>query len=233
MRLAWILLVVATVTLSGAAPAKKLPKTDKLWTHPEVASFGLERIAVLPAATFDHNPDVAKQVEVSFAQVFHELPYRWISPGSSREVLRARAGGRDSLLNLMRSSMLATGRVDSLLARDLCGMLRCDAVLSLRVDQWDRQELEWNQAGKPSTTVRITAALVDTLGRLAWSASGLERGEGSTNDPHGNVSGVTSSGLDTKPIKAEAGAPTFHEVMLPLFTRWFEYFPVPAAKPAG
>ncbi len=223
---------VVAVILCGAAPPKKLPKTDRLWTHPEAASFGIERIGLLPAATYDHNPDVAKQVEVAFAQVFQKHAYRWISPGSTREVMRARAGGGDSLVNHVRASLLASGRVDSVLARELCGYLRCDAVLSLRVDQWERQELEWNQAGKPSTTVRITASLVDTLGRLTWSGSGMERGEGSVNDPHGAVGGVTASGLDTKPIKAEAGAPRFDEVLVPLFTRWFDFFPAPPAKTA-
>jgi len=236
MRLQWLMRAMALavlVALCGAANPKKLPKTDRLWTHPDAASFDVQRIGVLPVATFDNNTDVARQVEVSFAQVFQGAGYRWISPGSIREILRSRAGGSDSLLNRVRASLLSVPQVDSLLAQQLCGILRCDAVLSMRVDQWERQELEWNQTGRPSTTVRLTASLVDTLGRLVWSGAGSERGEGSANDPHGNVSGVTSSGLETKPIKAEAGAPRFPEVLVPMFTRWYEFFPKPPAAKAN
>jgi hypothetical protein len=235
MRSVSIALALALgLAFAGAhAQPKKLPKTDKLWTHPEAASFGIERIAILPVATYDDNYDVAKQVEVTFGQVFNDLKYRWISPSTTREILRVRGGGKDSLLKLVRESVLEHDRTDSLLAGQLCALFRCDAVLSLRVDQWERQELEWNQAGKPSTSVRLTASMVDTLGRLAWTGSGAERGEGSYNDPNAAVTGVKASGLDTKPIKAEAGAPRFQEILVPLFTRWHEHFPPPpVAEPA-
>jgi len=46
------------------------------------------------------------------------------------------------------------------------------------------------------------------------------------------VGGVTVSGLDTKPITAQAGAPRFVEVVEPLFLRWSEHFPRPGAAKA-
>ena len=105
-------------------------------------------------------------------------------------------------------------------------------MLGLRVDQWEQQEVEWNQAGKPFTQVQLRASLVDSAGRLLWSAAGANKGEGSYNDPSNTgVAGVTVSGLDTKPITAQAGAPSYPEVVLPLFVRWVALFPAKPAPP--
>jgi len=148
-----------------------------------------------------------------------------------------RANGTDSLVKALKAELLKIGRVDSLEAKTLCAWLHTSAVLSLRVDQWERQQVEWNQTGKPFTQVELRAALVNSGGRLLWSAAGSNKGEGSYNDPNNaGVAGVTVSGLDTKPITAQVGAPPFPEVVLPLLTRWAEAFPVkraPADSSAG
>jgi hypothetical protein len=104
-------------------------------------------------------------------------------------------------------------------------MLRCDAVLTLRIEQFDRHELEWSVAGKPYTTVRIRAAVVDSLGRLLWTASGSETGEGPYYDPAANPTGVSDSGLERKPVSAQGGPPSYREVLTTLFTRWAQQFP--------
>jgi hypothetical protein len=221
--------LLASVPL--AAP-KRLPKTDRIWTHPQIATFGIERIAVLPIATFDGNLDAEKQVELAFGQSFRTTAHRWVPATSSRDQMRARAGGSDSLVKAVKAMLLQQDRIDSLTAQRLCGMLRCDAVLGIRVEQYERRQLEWNEAGKPSTSVRLRATLVDTLGRLAWVATGSEVGEGSYNTPGAGVTGMTASGLENKPMSAQAGAPRFVEVLVPLFQRWVEHFPAPSTPPA-
>ena len=233
LRGAWFLssalIVIALLAAHGDAAPKRGKPLDKIWVHPDFATFGIEKIAVLPVATFDNSFEAQKIVEQAFAQVFRATAYRWLSPTSSRDLLRVRSGGNDSLVNVLRARILKAGRVDSLAAPELCAWLRSDAVLSLRVDQWERQQVEWNQSGKPFTQVQIRVALVDSLGRLLWSASGSHKGEGSDHSPNAAIGGVKASGLDPSPITALAGAPTFPEVVLPLFTRWVEVFPGKAA----
>lgn len=220
-----VLFATALLAPSGNAAPKRGKVIDKIWIHPDFASLGIEKIAVLPIATFDNSFEAQKVVEQAFGQTFRATGYRWLSASSSRELLRSRSGGNDSLVKLIDSRILKSDRVDSLAAPQVCGWLRSDAVLSLRVDQWERQQVEWNQTGKPFTQVQIRASLVDSLGRLVWSASGSNKGEGSDHSPNAAVGGITASGLDYKPITAQAGAPSFPEVVLPLFTRWVELFP--------
>ncbi len=223
-----ILLALSAIALltpiSNAAP-KRGKAIDKIWVHPDFAALGIEKIAVLPIATFDNSFEAQKVVEQAFSQTFRETGYRWVSASSSRELLRSRSGGNDSLVKAVQARILKADRIDSLTAPQICGWLRSDAVLSLRVDQWERQQVEWNQTGKPFTQVQIRASLVDSLGRLVWSASGSNKGEGSDHGPNAAIGGVTASGLDSKPITALAGAPSFPEVVLPLFARWLELFP--------
>ena len=225
-RLALLALVLtALLTSMGNAAPKRGKSIDKIWVHPDFASLGIEKIAMLPIATFDNSFEAQKVVEQAFSQTFRATGYRWVSASSSRELLRSRSGGGDSLVKVLQARVLKADRIDSLAAREVCGWLRSDAVLSLRVDQWERQQVEWNQTGKPFTQVQIRASLVDSLGRLVWSASGSNKGEGSDHSPNAAIGGVTASGLDSKPITAQAGAPSFPEVVLPLFARWVDLFP--------
>jgi len=58
--------------------------------------------------------------------------------------------------------------------------------------------------------------------------------EGAFQDPSANPIGVSASGLNTKPIAAQGGAPTFIEVLNKLLARWAEQFPAkPAVAPAA
>ena len=225
------LIAVALFAPGGQAAPKRGKALDKIWVHPDFATFGIEKIAVLPIATFDNSFEAQKVVEQAFGQLFRTTGYRWVSASSSRELLRSRSGGSDSLVRVLQARILKTERIDSLAAPQVCGWLRADAVLSLRVDQWERQQVEWNQTGKPYTQVQIRATLVDSLGRLLWSGSGSHKGEGSDHSPNSAIGGVTQSGLDSKPITALAGAPSFPEVVLPLFTRWVELFPAKSVAP--
>ena len=217
--------VLLAISIGAAAPKQGKP-LDTLWLHPEFAKFGVDRIAVMPIATFDNSFEAEQTVDQAFGQAFRGSGYRWMSAGSMRDLLRGRANGSDSLVKLFRGKLLKSDHLDSLDARALCGWAHTSAVMSLRVDQWERQQIEWNQAGKPFTQVQVRAALMDSAGRLLWSAAGSNKGEGSYNDPNNpSVAGVTTSGLDTKPISAQAGAPSYAEVVLPLFKRWADVFP--------
>jgi len=131
------------------------------------------------------------------------------------------------------AGILKTGRVDSLAAPLLCRTLRANAVLGVRVDQWEQAQVNWGQSGKPGTTVRVVAALIDSSGALLWSISGSETGEGPFHDPMTNPPEVmnhpTMAGL---PVTGENGPPRFEDVLSKLLARWVPQFPKPAAAEA-
>ena len=101
------------------------------------------------------------------------------------------------------------------------------------MDRFEKLEMQSDQSGKPTTTVQLTAALVDSTGRLLWSASGSETAEGPYQDAHANALGVQASGLNNAPITGQGGAPSYIETITRLVARWLPRFPARlAAAPA-
>jgi hypothetical protein len=216
-----------------AAPAGAAPKPTKggdvIWIHPSYAEIGIPSIAFLPTASYDDNTKSEKMVESMFPQALRGSGYRWISPISSKDLIRSSLG--ESALTALDRGILKSARIDSLSANRVCRALRTAALLSTRVDLFEQIQVESNQSGKPSTTLQLHAALVDSTGRLLWSAAGSETAEGQYHDP----TGAKSSGLDAQSAAGEAGAPSFDEVATRLFARWAAHFPSfqpAAARPA-
>ena len=224
-------LCAALAACCGPAFAASGRSPDLIWVHPRYDSLGIQSVALLPATSFDRNARNESMIESMFAKALQPAGYRWVTPRAAREMI-LRIGG-DSTLRAVSQGIVAGGRVDSLTARRLCAMLRTGAVMSLRLEQFEQREVEWNQSGKPSTSVRVRAALVDSAGRLAWSAAGSETGEGQYHEADSGLTGVKGSGLNTTPTTAESGAPSFEDVTTRLFDRWMRSFPaLPAAASA-
>jgi hypothetical protein len=218
------------VLLAPAAPAlaarDRGRRVDLITTAADFASYEVRSIAMLPVATFDRNSSAEHTVAAMLAQDLRTTGYRWVSADLAREMLG------DSVTRAVRDDILKNLRVDSLSAPRLCARLRTRAVLSLRVDQWEQQPLLWNQTGKPTSTVQLKAALVDSTGRLLWSASGSETGEGPYHDPTTNPIAVTGSGLENTPMTGQGGPPPLDEVLGRLLLRWVPQFPGAAAASA-
>ena len=223
------LIALATlVALAPSAPAaKKGGKIDVISTVPDFASFGVKSVALLPIATFDRSLPAERTVAELWGQNFKAIGYRWISAGTSRDMLLGSVG--DSTVKAVREQMLKNVRVDSLQAALLCAKLRTDAVLCVRVDQWEQLPVMWNQSGRAMTSVQLKAALVDSTGTLLWSAAGSQTGEGSYHDPSTAPVGVSATSLESTPITGEGGPPAFELVLNPLLARWAPQFPRPAA----
>jgi hypothetical protein len=201
--------------------------------HPQFDASALHSVALLPAASFNHDIKTEKEIEAAWAQSFRSTGYRWFSSTLSKELLKNAFGG-DSVLTAINAALLKNPRVDSLSARALCRALHTSAVVSVRADQWEQTQIEWNQSGEPWTTVQLKASLVDSLGRLLWTASGSETAKGQLHTAGENSTlGVKSSGLGLQPVTAEAGAPSFQEVLARLFGRWVARFPAKAAPAAA
>lgn len=223
-------LLTGLLLLALATPAlaqKGAKKVDLFWTAPDFAAHEPRTIALLPAATYDGSLEARKNAEAAVGRAFRETGYRWTSPLITRDRL-FKAGG-DSLLKALNDGLLANPRVDSLEAPALARTMFANALLTIRVDRYEKLEMEFNQAGKPSTTVALTAALVDSSGRLLWTASGSETAEGPYHDPNTSPVGVNASGLNNRPITVQGGAPSFPETLSKLLARWLPNFPAKQA----
>jgi hypothetical protein len=223
--------ILLTAAFPAAPHAAKGPRiVDTFWRSPEFAAFEPRSIAMLPAATYDGSVEARKQSETAVAQALRGAGYRWLSTLITRDRM-FRSGG-DSLLKAFNAQLLDKPRLDSLAAPGFARMMATGALLTIRVDRYEKLEMEFNQAGKPTTTVALTAALVDSSGRLLWSASGSETAEGPYHDPNTTPMGVNASGLNNKPITTQGGAPSFNETLSKLLARWAPHFPAKAAAPS-
>jgi hypothetical protein len=215
-------LLVAVLAV-GVHAAEKKGAGDRYWTAPDLASYRVGSIALLPPATYDGDVEKRKLVETAVGQALKGTGYRWASPFIIRDNL-LKAGG-DSLLKALNEKLLKNPRLDSLDAPLLSRTLRTRAILTVRVDQMERRELELNQSGRPATTVHLRGALVDSTGRLLWTASSSETLEGATQETGGAVVGVKTSGLNNTPVGVTVKAPLYQEVLGKIGTRWGQEFP--------
>lgn len=216
-----------------AAPVRAADKPtgrDVYWTAPDVADHPVNSIALLPPVTYDGNADHRKLIEDALGRALKASGHRWASPFIVKDNLM-RAGG-DSLQKVLRDKLLADPRVDSLDAPFLARTLRVRALLSVRADQMERLQLEPNQSGRPSTTVHLRGALVDSTGRLLWTASSIETAEGQRQEAGGNIIGVKASGLNNTAVGLTTSAPAFDEVLARVAQRWLVAFPQ-RPRPAG
>jgi len=214
------------------ALAAKGRQVDIVVTAPDFASYRVRSIAMLPVATFDRNSQAERLVADRLVVNLRQAGYRAYSGPTTQGMLLSAFG--DSTLKAVRDEILAHLRVDSLRAPRLCARLLTDAVLCVRVDQWEQMQVLWNQPGRPMTSVQLKAALVDSTGALLWSISGSETGEGPYHDPSTNPIGVSSSNLENTPVTGQGGPPSFDEVVNRVLLRWGPLLPpaVPAAEPA-
>ena len=225
-------LVPASLTLLAlAALALAAGKTttpgDRAWTAPDIARYPVASIAMLPPATYDGNVEARKQVEQAVGQALKGSGHRWVSPFLVRDVIVKNGG--DSLARALNDKLLKDPRIDSLDAPRLSRMFRARALLTVRVDEMERRELEADQSGRPSTSIQLRAALVDSTGRLLWTMYSSETMEGAQQEPGGSVIGVKTSGLNNTAVGVTSPAPTYQEVLAKVCLRWTDAFPKRAA----
>ena len=223
MRRASFVLLPLVLIVTFAFAGEKKATGDRFWTAPDYGQFPVRSIALLPPATYDGSIENRHLVETAVGQALRGSGHRWVSPFLIRDYLMKNGG--DSLAQAINEKLLKNPRVDSLDAPFLSRMLRTRALLTVRIDQMERRQLEAGQSGRPSTTVLLRAALVDSTGRLLWTASSTETLEGAQQDAEANVIGVKASSLNNEGIGNTTSAPVFQEVLSKLCARWKEPFP--------
>lgn len=223
--------VLVLVTTAALAAPRRERQIDHLWAHPDPRSIRLTAVAMLPAVGFDDVVPAEHGAELELMKLIKDSGYRWVSPATSRDMLRA-AGG-ESLLLANKQDILAHGRIDSLRVATICAKLRVNGLLTIRLDRAEQVSIQSDQSGKPTTTVQVSAAMVDSLGRRVWSASGTQVAEGP--EMQGSVTGVGGSGVGgvaPSAVVVKSNAPDWPFVYGPMFDRWVKTFP-PRARMAG
>jgi hypothetical protein len=228
----WLLAVcvfaLATAVASLAVAGKGSNRADAVWQAPDFESFDVHSIAMLPAATFDNSVEARRFTEAALGQALRGTGYHWVPTLVTHDQI-VRDGG-DSLLKAFTQGVLKNGRLDSLDAPRFSRATRARALFTVRVDRFERMELPFDQSGKPTTTVQLTTALVDSSGRLLWTASGSETAEGPYQDAGAATLGVRASGLNNTPITNQGSAPSYAETLNRLLARWLPRFPARSAS---
>ena len=231
LRLGPALAACIFATAALAAP-KREHVIDKFWVNPDLGAIRVSAVAMLPAVSFDGVLPAEKSAEFEWMMKVKDTGYRWVSGTTTRDRLRA-AAGNDSILQANKEDLLAHDRIDSLRAAGLCRLLRVNGLLTIRVDRAEKFTIQSDQSGRPSTTVQVHAALVDSTGRLVWAASGAQFTEGpELQASTAGAGGGGFNGMGPAPVTERNNAPEWSAAFEPMFLRWAPTFP-PRAKLAG
>lgn len=223
-----LLAAILVLTAAGSSKDSRRPSGDLIWKHPQYAQLAPASIALLPAASFDGNAERERLLGVAWASSFGSGGYRWMSASTSRALLTSDSAGA-ALLAAARAAVLKGAHVDSTIAQRMCQRLRVAAVLGVRLDDWDSQSIEPSQSGKPWSRAYVRAALVDSTGRMLWSAEVSETLEGAEHDAVSNATGIESSSPHSDFSTGEGAAPRPQEVFQRIAARWATLFPTRAA----
>jgi hypothetical protein len=218
------LMLIAFAATTAPADDRRMPGADVFTTRPDYASLAPASIALLPAVSFDQEPESERLTGVNWAQAFGRRDYRWLSATVSRTLLMNDSTGI-ALLKLARDGILKSGHVDSLQAPKLCARLRVQALMCVRVEQWEQHAIGHDESGKPWTRVQLRAEMVDSLGRVLWTASGGETTEGAYVEERREASGSAETAPKAEFSTGEGAAPPWSEPLTHIITRWAAAFP--------
>ena len=206
------------------------PSGDLIFRHPRFAQLAPTSIALLPAASFDANAERERLLTATWAASLGGGGYRWMSASTARTILSGDSAGA-ALMAAARAAVLQKSRVDSTIAQGMCRKLRVSAVLGVRLDEWETQSIEPTQSGKPWSRAYVRSALIDSAGRLLWSAEGSETVEGAEHEAV--VDGGIGGSAPRSDFAGGAGSPPRpQDVFQRIATRWAAVFPSRFAAPA-
>ena len=224
--------LVAVLATVGSAAPKREHVIDKFWVNPNLGTIRVNAIAMLPAVSYDGVLPAEKSAEFEWMMKVKDSGYRWVSATTSRDRLRA-AAGNDSILAANKQDVLANERIDSLRTATICRLLRVNGLLTIRLDRAEQLSIQTDQQGRPSTTVQVHAALVDSTGQLVWAASGAQIAEGpEMQAASAGAGGGGFNGLGPTAVTEKSNAPEWAAAYQPMFLRWAPTFPL-RAKLAG
>jgi hypothetical protein len=213
---------------AGGKDARR-PAGDLIFRHPQFAQLAPASIALLPAASFDGNSERERLLTVAWAANLGGGGYRWMSASTSRAILSSDSTGQ-ALMAAARAAVLQKARLDSTIAQRMCRKLRVQAVLGVRLDDWESQSIDPQQSGKPFSRAWVRTALIDSTGRLLWSAEGSETVEGTEHQALSD-GGIGAGAPRSDFATGEGAAPKADDVFQRIASRWAAAFPPRPAAP--
>jgi len=165
----WVSIAVV-VTATGltrpgvAGVEMRVHPRDVVWVDPQLERIPPTNIAVLPAVAFVDNPEALRLVEVYGSLLLAETGHVALPAQRVREAM-AGVGQRPDLYPAMARQVRTRGVIDAQMASRLARLAQAPMLMSLRIDRWEVVD------GRAQ--VEISAALVDSTGRLLWRISGL------------------------------------------------------------
>jgi len=166
-RLRWILAAMMVVAL--ASPLANLTaladSRDLVWVDPQIQREKPTEVAVLPAVAFIDDPQAVQVVEIYGSLLLAETGHV-VQPASRVRQALMGVGERPNnpLYERLARQVRSEGTIDASLASTLTHLTGAPMLLSLRIDRW---EVVDNRA-----QVELTAALVDSTGRVLWKING-------------------------------------------------------------
>jgi hypothetical protein len=181
-----VIVALALGVLAGAfatADAKAKSRTvERSWVNPDFARYGIHRIAILPATTFDGDDQASNATAaVWFGEFAARVPYEWISAEKVRLQLRSVSKQRDSLVNVINDQVQKSGKVEPKTADFLARVLGVDALLCVRIDKWQVMN---SASSRQTATVELQATLVDRQAADLWKVAGSAINEGPVVSSH-------------------------------------------------
>lgn len=168
-------LAIAGSTAAPAFAARRPRLQTRTWSREGAAAYPVRRIALLPVFSTGPVPyltlrNIGGEAVLRFLEEGAEL----MSPDLCADYMAAMGRGkRDSVVDAIRMQVLRRGKPDSIGIPRLSQVLRSQAILTVRVDRWER--LIQNDQRTTTAYVEIVASLVDSTGRLLWQATGEDR----------------------------------------------------------
>ncbi len=162
-------LLAALLLPHPTAARGKDPEISRSWTSPELASRVLRSIVVLPAATWDGNPEASTVPPNAWLGAAGGTGYRWIPASEVLAHFSANPQANDSLLKSIRAQVRRSGVVDATTAGRLGRAFGAEGVLCFRVDRWDAA---LGAGSRYTAIVDMRCALVDTAGTELWYVEG-------------------------------------------------------------
>jgi hypothetical protein len=164
----WLALAVLAALFPSAVVAGRAPK-DHVWTRSDASRFPAKRITLLPVVSMNYQVGLA--VGEQWLLHFIDDGHDWIPPEVCARSLSAMSPRKpDSIARMVNFAVFKRGCPDTLQVPSLTRRLQSQAVLSVRVDRWER--VVESDARITTAHIGLTAALVDSAGHVLWQISG-------------------------------------------------------------
>lgn len=165
--LAMVAALLALVLAPRPAAAAK-PPADRIWTRPGGVGREIRTIAMLPTV----GPS-GHFVDDRWLVAFFQDGHQWLPAPLVRDQLARLSSQPDSALLALSAQVFARGSVDAAIAPRLCRAMRVQALLTVRVDRWER--VAESNPYLTTAYVELVATLLDSTGDVVWRVSGEER----------------------------------------------------------